>query len=256
MSQRLLLLYVSLIVCSRVSADDWPQWRGPNGTGVADGNPPTHFSDTQNVKWRVRIPGRGYSTPIVWKDRIYLTTAIETDRPGTAGQDLPPENELAAPRPTVFHEFAVVALNREDGRTLWRVNRTNRGISYSAPLIRELAGRMQMVQCGDRSVTSFDPRTGRPLMDRTVIVCNTSSMPVAAREASIYTGIALGEYYRQMGYDTLLLADSTSRRRAAGLRQGVDRAATDDRGFAAQAEGLRHRVSRRCGRRSGEEDGA
>ena len=48
-------------------------------------------------------------------------------------------------------------------------------------------------------------------MDRTIIICNTSSMPVAAREASIYTGITLGEYYRQMGYDVLLLADSTSR---------------------------------------------
>jgi V/A-type H+-transporting ATPase subunit A len=56
-----------------------------------------------------------------------------------------------------------------------------------------------------------DPRTGGKLMDRTIIICNTSSMPVAAREASIYTGIAIGEYYRQMGLDVLLLADSTSR---------------------------------------------
>lgn len=56
-----------------------------------------------------------------------------------------------------------------------------------------------------------DPRTGRSLMDRTIIVCNTSSMPVAAREASIYTGVTLGEYYRQMGLNVLLLADSTSR---------------------------------------------
>ena len=56
-----------------------------------------------------------------------------------------------------------------------------------------------------------DPRTGRSLMDRTIIVCNTSSMPVAAREASIYTGVTLAEYYRQMGLNALLLADSTSR---------------------------------------------
>jgi V/A-type H+-transporting ATPase subunit A len=56
-----------------------------------------------------------------------------------------------------------------------------------------------------------DPRTGGSLMDRTVIVCNTSSMPVAARESSLYTGITLGEYYRQMGYDVLCIADSTSR---------------------------------------------
>jgi V/A-type H+-transporting ATPase subunit A len=57
----------------------------------------------------------------------------------------------------------------------------------------------------------LDPYTGKTLMERTVIICNTSSMPVAAREASIYTAITLGEYYRQMGLDVLILADSTSR---------------------------------------------
>lgn len=56
-----------------------------------------------------------------------------------------------------------------------------------------------------------DPRTGRSLMERTVIIANTSSMPVAAREASVYTAVTLAEYYRQMGLDVLLLADSTSR---------------------------------------------
>ena len=56
-----------------------------------------------------------------------------------------------------------------------------------------------------------DPRTGKALMDRTVLVANTSNMPVAAREASIYTGITLAEYYRDMGYDVALMADSTSR---------------------------------------------
>lgn len=78
-----------------------------------------------------------------------------------------------------------------------------------------------VVACGERAgevvetITEFpkmtDPKSGGSLMDRTIIVCNTSSMPVAAREASIYTGITLGEYYRQMGYNVLLIADSTSR---------------------------------------------
>ncbi|MDR2537660.1 MAG: V-type ATP synthase subunit A [Treponema sp.] len=57
----------------------------------------------------------------------------------------------------------------------------------------------------------IDPKTGRSLMERTVIICNTSSMPVAAREASVYTAVTLAEYYRQMGLHILLLADSTSR---------------------------------------------
>ena len=56
-----------------------------------------------------------------------------------------------------------------------------------------------------------DPRTGRSLMERTIIICNTASMPVAAREASVYTAVTMAEYYRQMGLNVLLLADSTSR---------------------------------------------
>ena len=56
-----------------------------------------------------------------------------------------------------------------------------------------------------------DPRSDRPLMERTVLIANTSNMPVAAREASIYTGITIAEYYRDMGYHVALMADSTSR---------------------------------------------
>lgn len=75
--------------------------------------------------------------------------------------------------------------------------------------------------CGERAgevvetITEFpeltDPKTGRSLMERTIIICNTSSMPVASREASVYTSVTLAEYYRQMGMNVLLLADSTSR---------------------------------------------
>jgi V/A-type H+/Na+-transporting ATPase subunit A len=57
----------------------------------------------------------------------------------------------------------------------------------------------------------IDPQSGRPLMERTILIANVSNMPVAAREASIYTGVTMAEYYRDMGYDTVLVADSTSR---------------------------------------------
>jgi V/A-type H+-transporting ATPase subunit A len=77
------------------------------------------------------------------------------------------------------------------------------------------------VGCGERGnemteiLTTFpellDPKSGKPLMERTVLIANTSNMPVAAREASIYTGITIAEYYRDMGYDIALMADSTSR---------------------------------------------
>ncbi|HEV2166226.1 MAG TPA: V-type ATP synthase subunit A, partial [Thermoplasmata archaeon] len=77
------------------------------------------------------------------------------------------------------------------------------------------------VGCGERGnemtevLATFpnlqDPKSGRPLMERTILIANTSNMPVAAREASVYTGITIAEYYRDMGYDVALMADSTSR---------------------------------------------
>ena len=69
----------------------------------------------------------------------------------------------------------------------------------------------EMTQVLEEFAELVDPRTGNPLMDRTTLIANTSNMPVAAREASIYTGITLAEYYRDMGYDVAIMADSTSR---------------------------------------------
>ena len=69
----------------------------------------------------------------------------------------------------------------------------------------------EMTQVLDEFRELKDPRTGRPLMERTILVANTSNMPVAAREASIYTGMTIAEYYRDMGYHVALMADSTSR---------------------------------------------
>lgn len=77
------------------------------------------------------------------------------------------------------------------------------------------------VGCGERGnemtemvklfPTLKDPATGKSLMDKTVLIANTSNMPIAAREASIYTGVTIAEYFRDMGYDVVLMADSTSR---------------------------------------------
>src|SRR5687767_6207192 len=77
----------------------WPQWRGPFFNGMARGDAPTQWSDTSNIKWKVEVPGRGHSTPVIWGDRIFLTTAIPTGKPAPA----PPANEAApqaSPAPT------------------------------------------------------------------------------------------------------------------------------------------------------------
>lgn len=126
MSQKLSRLVVLIGVVlsgfhsvSEAEDHNWPQWRGPLGTGVApDANPPVEWSETKNVRWKVALPGKGHSTPIVWGDRIYLTTAIPF------GEKLPPKHSTAPGTHdgvpvTQRHEFAVIAVDRRDGKVLW-----------------------------------------------------------------------------------------------------------------------------------------
>ena len=97
----------------------WPQWRGPAGTGSAEGaNPPFQWSEIKNIRWRVEIPGRGHSTPIIWKDQVFLTTAIPT------GTKLPPRYSGAPGAHdnlpvTQKQRYVIISINREDGKTRW-----------------------------------------------------------------------------------------------------------------------------------------
>ena len=97
----------------------WPQWRGPAGTGSAEeANPPFQWSEIKNIRWRVEIPGRGHSTPIIWKDQVFLTTAIPT------GTKLPPRYSGAPGAHdnlpvTQKQRYVILSINREDGKTRW-----------------------------------------------------------------------------------------------------------------------------------------
>ncbi len=101
---------------------NWPQWRGPLGTGVApDGTPPIEWSDreAQNIRWKTELPGRGHSTPIAWNNRIFVTTAIPY------GQALPPRYSKAPGAHdnvpvTHRHKFVVIALDRQNGKIVWQ----------------------------------------------------------------------------------------------------------------------------------------
>src|SRR4026209_1244223 len=66
---------------AQAAAKDWPQWRGPLGTGVArNANPPITWSETNNVKWKVKLPGHGTATPVIWQKQLFVQTAIPTGR--------------------------------------------------------------------------------------------------------------------------------------------------------------------------------
>lgn len=97
----------------------WGQWRGPLGTGVAPlGKPPLDWSETKNVRWKTPIPGRGLSSPVVWGDRVFLTTAIPT---GDAVATPAPESHGAHDNvhSARRQRFVVLAIDRRDGRVLW-----------------------------------------------------------------------------------------------------------------------------------------
>lgn len=122
----LLIGFVSFCagVCAQgeSAGDYWPAWRGPEATGVAvKGNPPVTWSETENVKWKVELPGEGASSPIVWGDKIFFHTAIETDKKGAAapseGQDRPFHG---GETPTNIYKFDLVCLDRNTGKLLWQ----------------------------------------------------------------------------------------------------------------------------------------
>jgi outer membrane protein assembly factor BamB len=116
----------------------WPQWRGPLGTGVAPhASPPVEWSERKNIRWKIALPGNGHSTPIVWGDRIFITTAVPY------GEALPPKYSDASGAHDILpvthpHRFMVVAVNRLDGKILWervvREELPHEGAHYTASL--------------------------------------------------------------------------------------------------------------------------
>ncbi|MCC6491610.1 MAG: PQQ-binding-like beta-propeller repeat protein [Pirellulales bacterium] len=116
---------------------NWHQWRGPLATGVApQGDPPTHWDPQTNIKWKTPIPGRGSASPIVWEDRIFVLTAVDTGRPAAAPASAdplppaaePPSDEQPGGRrfgrsddaPRNIHQFMVLCLDRRTGEVLWQ----------------------------------------------------------------------------------------------------------------------------------------
>ena len=112
----LLLVLTTLVLNASVGdPKNWAQWRGPEMTGVSrTAKPPIEWSETKNLKWKVEIPGRGSSSPIVWNDRIFLLTAIPVGVTGPAQH----EPRGALPKRGV-HQFKVLALDRNTGKTVW-----------------------------------------------------------------------------------------------------------------------------------------
>ena len=137
------------VQAQRTDQAHWPHWRGPFFNGMARGDAPTVWSDTSNIKWKTNIPGRGHSTPVIWGDKIFLTTAIPTGKPAPASPAKDPAPPVSAPSPPTGgqqpggssggatqqrsgrrpggdtgpqteHKFDVLCLDRKTGKLLWQ----------------------------------------------------------------------------------------------------------------------------------------
>lgn len=118
-----LLLTASLVAQQGrpAAADTWGHWRGPAQTGVAPGAAPVRWSDASNIAWKIEIPGRGHSSPVVWGDRVFVTTAVPTGRkaepPSASGGGRRGDGGSGAHEE---HRFDVLALDRATGKIIWR----------------------------------------------------------------------------------------------------------------------------------------
>src|SRR5262245_40953738 len=130
MFPRVLLAIGCLSACSALGGEagacaitpalnNWPQWRGPLANGVAPhANPPIHWSETNNVRWKIPLPGKGHSSPIVFGDLVFVTAAVPIGEAQKPVYDNAPGTHDNVPV-THRHQFVVLAVQRRDGKVLW-----------------------------------------------------------------------------------------------------------------------------------------
>ena len=176
-----LLVVLTLVTAPALRGQDarhggqaWPQWRGPLATGEAPAaDPPVTWSESQNIRWKVEIPGHGSATPLVWGDRVFVTTAIPVGESGTSGRFFEGLVRRFAGTigATETQRYVVLAIARRDGRVVWeRVAREeashegrHKTGSWAAPST-VTDGEVLCAFFGSRGLHCFDME-GRPLWD-------------------------------------------------------------------------------------------
>ncbi len=184
----------ALVAASHAAAENWPQWRGPASNGSSQtADPPVSWSEESNIRWKVELPGRGSSTPIVWGDRLFVLAARPTDRQAEPAGDVEASESAAAAAgdpqpgpgrgrggaqrggrgggggrfgsstPTQYHQFLVIAYNRHTGEQLWERVATEQipheaghGTNTFASSSPITDGKHLWVNFGSRGVYCFD----------------------------------------------------------------------------------------------------
>jgi outer membrane protein assembly factor BamB len=154
---------------SKERLDHWPQWRGPNGDGVAPrGDPPVEWSEAKNIRWKVEIPGSGSATPVVWGERIFVLTAVDTARKPAGSPAVNPQppadsRGMSTAPPTTVHRFEVHCLDRMTGKTIWSKvaaeavphegHHTSHGFASGSPATD---GKLLVASFGSRGIFCYD----------------------------------------------------------------------------------------------------
>ena len=220
-------------------AQNWPSFRGPNGDGTStEASLPTRWDSITNVIWKVEVPGKGYSSPVIWKEKLFITTALEethekillcfdskngkllwqktvvntpfeskhnnnsyaSGTPATDGINIfvsfldgkdivvaaydftgkqvwiKRPGTFSSPHgyscsPVIFEDKVIIngdsqgdsfiaALSKADGHTIWKVSHENPAHSFSTPIFRQMAGKTQMIFCGNKEIASYNPVDG------------------------------------------------------------------------------------------------
>lgn len=236
---RFVLLLVTATLFSSAQAQNWPNWRGPNGDGTsAEINLPVKWDSVTNILWKSEVPGSGHSSPIIWENKLFTLSAISethekillcfdaesgdllwqktiiksdfenkhndnsfaSGTPATDGKlvyvsVLDKDDVLVAAydfsgkqvwvqrpgkfssphgyscSPALFEDKVIIngdsqgeafvaALNKTDGRIIWKVDHDKPAHSFSTPIFREIAGKKQMIFCGNKEIASYNPDDG------------------------------------------------------------------------------------------------
>ncbi len=198
------------------TTSDWHQWRGPDASGTAqNADPPTLWSETENVRWKIEVPGIGSSTPIILGDRVYVSTAVETDRVDQAAAakskaeaDQPADSDQnenrrrgrrggfgGGPPPTNFYAFMVIAYDRVTGKEIWRTTATEQ-VPHEAGHNTNTHASSSPVTDGDRLYVSFGSRgvfcfdlDGKPLWDRDLGQMQTRAQFGEGSSPAVHAGV-------------------------------------------------------------------
>ena len=209
---------LAVVLCSAViRGENWPQWRGPGGQGIStETKLPAEWSPAKNVAWKVEVPGRGHSAPVVWNDRIYLTTAIEGDVvPGAkpaphtnGGQPFVHPDSVGANR---RHTYKVLAYDGKTGSLLWEQtawqgtpydDRHRRG-SYASPSVAT-DGRMIYAYFGSEGVYAYTV-DGKPAWKTSIGRVKTLGLG-AASSPVLYQDLVILQADDDEGADSAIVA--------------------------------------------------